>query len=234
MCQSEATPSSALYWHIGETTIRLGSSRSASRIGVNRALVMSHAARLDENGAGTIGNGVAGRQAWLRCLITLCGRALRHLGRGLSGRPGLLREDLVRGARRNLGPALGGADRLADALKEALLAVITLPAAGLVELDQVRPPALRQGTPFQRDLIECMLGMPVRHGEAVAGRKSRRVIVSSSGRSRNDRLSTGIGCARNTHRISCNIIVRFGTIKARRWRRRCNSRAAWRRRHIID
>ena len=42
MCQSEATPSSALYWHMGETTIRFASSRSASRIGENRALGMSH------------------------------------------------------------------------------------------------------------------------------------------------------------------------------------------------
>src|SRR5262249_44663156 len=38
-CQSEATPSLALYWHIGETTIRLASSRSASRIGENNALM---------------------------------------------------------------------------------------------------------------------------------------------------------------------------------------------------
>ena len=35
-----ATPSSALYWHIGATTMRLDSSRSASRIGENKALVM--------------------------------------------------------------------------------------------------------------------------------------------------------------------------------------------------
>src|SRR5262249_26510675 len=43
MCQSEATPSSALYWHMGETTTRFASSRSASLMGENRALVMSHA-----------------------------------------------------------------------------------------------------------------------------------------------------------------------------------------------
>jgi hypothetical protein len=30
----------ALYWHIGETTMRLASSRSASLIGVNKTLVM--------------------------------------------------------------------------------------------------------------------------------------------------------------------------------------------------
>jgi hypothetical protein len=40
MCQSEATPSSALYWHMGETTIRFASSRSASRMGENKALVI--------------------------------------------------------------------------------------------------------------------------------------------------------------------------------------------------
>src|SRR5487761_66358 len=40
-CQSVATPSAALYWHIGATTMRLGSSRSARRMGENRALVMA-------------------------------------------------------------------------------------------------------------------------------------------------------------------------------------------------
>src|SRR4051794_32250866 len=39
-CQSDATPSLALYWHIGETTIRLASSSPASRIGENKALGM--------------------------------------------------------------------------------------------------------------------------------------------------------------------------------------------------
>src|SRR5712691_2069498 len=39
-CQSLAQPSSELYWHMGETTMRLSSSRSASRIGENKALVM--------------------------------------------------------------------------------------------------------------------------------------------------------------------------------------------------
>jgi hypothetical protein len=41
MCQSSATPSLALYWHIGETAMRLASWRSASFIGENRALVMT-------------------------------------------------------------------------------------------------------------------------------------------------------------------------------------------------
>src|SRR5690349_14880590 len=37
-CQSLATPSLALYWHIGDTTMRFASVRSASLIGENRAL----------------------------------------------------------------------------------------------------------------------------------------------------------------------------------------------------
>src|ERR1700722_19378479 len=41
MCQSSATPSLALYWHIGETAMRLASWRSASFIGEKRALVMT-------------------------------------------------------------------------------------------------------------------------------------------------------------------------------------------------
>src|SRR5262245_48973168 len=39
MCQGPATPSSALYWHIGETTRRLDSSTPASFNGENRALI---------------------------------------------------------------------------------------------------------------------------------------------------------------------------------------------------
>ena len=33
MCQSSATPSLALYWHVGETAMRLASWRSANFIG---------------------------------------------------------------------------------------------------------------------------------------------------------------------------------------------------------
>src|SRR5829696_7349670 len=39
-CQSVMHPSRALYWHMGEITTRLGSSSSAIRMGLNRALVM--------------------------------------------------------------------------------------------------------------------------------------------------------------------------------------------------
>src|SRR6516162_10246117 len=42
MCQSLPTPSSALYWHIGATTMRLESSRPASFMGENRALMTDH------------------------------------------------------------------------------------------------------------------------------------------------------------------------------------------------
>ena len=45
MCQSLPTPSLALYWHIGATTMRFANVRSASFIGENKALGMacSHA-----------------------------------------------------------------------------------------------------------------------------------------------------------------------------------------------
>src|ERR1700683_2964879 len=53
-CQSVATPSAALYWHIGATTMRFGSSRSASRMGENRALVMAaHGRWGSDEGRGT-------------------------------------------------------------------------------------------------------------------------------------------------------------------------------------
>src|SRR5258707_14574957 len=38
-CQSLAAPSSAEYWHIGATMMRLGSARPRSWIGENRALM---------------------------------------------------------------------------------------------------------------------------------------------------------------------------------------------------
>ncbi len=39
MCQSVALPSSAEYWHMGAITIRLASSRPASLMGENKALM---------------------------------------------------------------------------------------------------------------------------------------------------------------------------------------------------
>ncbi len=47
-CQSLATPSFALYWHIGDTTMRFGSVRSASFIGENNALGIGRHMRLEE------------------------------------------------------------------------------------------------------------------------------------------------------------------------------------------
>ena len=38
-CQSFASPSTAEYWHIGATMMRLGSFRPRSSIGENRALM---------------------------------------------------------------------------------------------------------------------------------------------------------------------------------------------------
>src|ERR1700704_5072873 len=40
MCQSVAQPSTALYWHIGATTMRFSNSTPPSRIGENRGLGM--------------------------------------------------------------------------------------------------------------------------------------------------------------------------------------------------
>ena len=71
--------------------------------------------------------------------------------------------------------------------------------------------ALGQGAPFLRDLVECMPGQPCRHGEAVASRWSRRVIVASEHAQATTALLAGTGCARITqHRIAVCIIIRFG------------------------
>ncbi len=40
MCQSVAEPSSALYWHIGDTTMRLASARPRRAMGVKSWLGM--------------------------------------------------------------------------------------------------------------------------------------------------------------------------------------------------
>src|SRR4029077_1383287 len=51
MCQSVAQPSTAEYWHIGETTIRLASASLRSLKGENRVLDMAMARfQLEENG----------------------------------------------------------------------------------------------------------------------------------------------------------------------------------------
>jgi hypothetical protein len=50
MCQLLPTPSSALYWHIGETTIRFARVRSASFMGENKALGIDHHIQLEVEG----------------------------------------------------------------------------------------------------------------------------------------------------------------------------------------
>src|ERR1700730_8808462 len=143
MCQSEATPSSALYWHIGETTTRFASSRSASRIGENRALVMSHAWI---GGRETVRSGRPYRRR-------PGGSSRRATGR-FGGEAGLLREDFVLGTRRDRGPALALLDGLAHAIEELRFGVIMLPAPAVVELDKMGAPTLGKRAPLLRDRIE--------------------------------------------------------------------------------
>src|ERR1700676_1292239 len=165
MCQSEATPSSALYWHMGETTTRFASSRSASRIGENRALVMSHASigEREEVGRGRPYRRPPG------------GSSCRATG-GFGGEAGLLREDFVLRTRRDRGPALAQMDGLAHAIEELPLRVIVLPAPALIKFYKMCTPTLGKRAPLLRDRIECLCGRPCRHGKAVACRWSRRVI----------------------------------------------------------
>ena len=44
-CRSFAEPSSELYWHIGDTTTRLGSVRPRIVMGENRTLTIDHNSR---------------------------------------------------------------------------------------------------------------------------------------------------------------------------------------------
>ena len=183
-CQSEATPSSALYWHMGETTIRFASSRSASRIGENRALVMSH-------GDGWEGRQEAERQhrEWSAAAASNpTGPPRRHpepkpvrvmppcAAPGLAARVRLSGWRVWLGPGSDHGPGLGGADGVAHAMEELLLRVIMLPAPAVVELDEMRAPALGEVAPFLRDLIERVRGLPFRHE-----RPQRRQIRQAHG-----------------------------------------------------
>src|SRR3979490_1823398 len=94
------------------------------------------------------------------------GRTVRHLGRN----PRLLGKDLVRGTRRDRGPALAGPDGFAQAQEELLLRVIALPASALIERDEIGFAPLCQGAPFQRALVGWMRGGRGGHGGAVASR----------------------------------------------------------------
>src|SRR5215470_6328168 len=173
MCQSEATPSSALYWHMGETTMRFASSRSASLMGENRALVMSHALIWRQERRRTIGNG-AGRRKHPGQGLSRGSRALRrrnHAGgnssrraAGCTGSLSVLRRDIIRWRRRDLGPSLAQSDGFAHTIKKLLLAVIMLPPPAVIELEKMCAPTFGQEAPLLGDLVECMPGEPYRHG----------------------------------------------------------------------
>src|SRR5476651_762543 len=72
MCQAVARPSSAEYWHIGETTMRLGSVIPRNARGENSLLM---GARVKENERSHIG----------RCDGYAKGRCFRAVGRRLFG-----------------------------------------------------------------------------------------------------------------------------------------------------
>src|ERR687898_544909 len=59
MCQSVALPFSALYWHMGETTIRLAKVRPARSMGENRLLGMAFKSRYRDDGDGVLFGGGA-------------------------------------------------------------------------------------------------------------------------------------------------------------------------------
>src|SRR5262249_26562671 len=120
MCQSDATPSSALYWHMGETTMRFASSRSASLMGENRALVMSHVIDLRPGGSEGEPEGMAQPVGSARDndYDVQLARDARPRTRGNSsrraaGRIGalsLLGRHFIRRRRRDLGPSLAQPD----------------------------------------------------------------------------------------------------------------------------
>src|SRR5262245_56625748 len=78
--------------------------------------------------------------------------AAGHVGVGA----GMHGKDFVRRTRSDIGPPLGQADCLTHAAEKLFLAVITLPAPAVVELDEVRAPGLREGAPFLRDAVESI------------------------------------------------------------------------------
>src|SRR3954452_16749700 len=163
MCQSEATPSLALYWHIGETTTRFASSRPASRIGENRALVMSLAMSEDNEGSRWNHSGRRGARASDPAVVK-------------SGRWALptrdLRRELTRALRREL--RLRGSSRLgfahdrdrkllhplcrrrglAQALLKIRVVVVDFPVAAVIQVRIGQTPAFREVTPFPGDSSE--------------------------------------------------------------------------------
>src|SRR5262249_16881735 len=82
-CQSLPTPSSALYWHMGETTTRLSRARSASRNGENRAEAMAGQAFWGgKAGEGAIGSALHGGRGRRQQVPR---RGARQEGRGGGG-----------------------------------------------------------------------------------------------------------------------------------------------------
>ena len=53
-CQSVATPSSAEYWHIGDTTTRFFNVRPRSLIGENRALMRGSSGKWEGDGGSVV------------------------------------------------------------------------------------------------------------------------------------------------------------------------------------
>ena len=132
------------------------------------------------------------------------GGAVGHIG----NRPGVLRHDFGWWDRRNLRPSLAQPNGLVHAHEELLFAVIAPPPPAAVELKKMRAAAICQGAPFLRDLLECMRGLPFRHGEACIG--SRFTMWDRVGSTRKQRLTAHCyPLSRITHRITADIIVRF-------------------------
>ena len=76
------------------------------------------------------------------------------------GRLSVLRRDIIRRRRRDLGPSLAQSDGFAHTIKELLLAVITLPPPAVIEFEKMCAPAFSEEAPFLGDLVECMPGEP--------------------------------------------------------------------------
>ena len=104
----------------------------------------------------------AGRQVQAAVRLVISATGLECSGATSAGR-----------GRRDLRPSLAQPNGLAHAHEELLFAVIVPPPPAAMELEKMRAAALGQGAPFLRDLLECMRGLPFRHGEAVSDRCSR-------------------------------------------------------------
>src|SRR6185437_1750771 len=154
-CQSVATPSAALYWHIGEITMRLGTSSSARRMVENRALIrVAHMASA---------GGQSSRAPSYRlrsCCVNLwimepkawSGRGSFQLSRHRCLGPG----DAGK-------PLAGGIDLAQMGLELGRTGIlIILPAAAIAKRDEEGPATLRQREPLARDTV-VRACLPCRH-----------------------------------------------------------------------